>query len=82
MHEHHKRTMLVISRHWDNPHISVSVSDERIALEMPVEDFIKALVKDAKHPIGVHTRKQLESELLKALEVVVPKIKEASAAVV
>ena len=76
------KSVLVISRHWNNPHITVHISDDRIAIEIPADDFLKAVAQEITHPALILTRDQLEAELLNALDVTLNKIKESSAAAV
>lgn len=73
---------LVISRYWKHPQITVKISIERIALEMPVEDLLKALAVEVRSPSTILTRTQLEKELLLHLAPVLEKIKEASSSTV
>jgi hypothetical protein len=80
--EKNVRTALVISRHWDNPHISVTISDQRISLKMDIDDFLRALALDISSPFAVVTRAQLEKKLKEAASNVVEKAKETSRAVV
>jgi hypothetical protein len=40
------KTIITISRHWDNPSIKTTVSQEGIALEMNMDDFFVALKKE------------------------------------
>lgn len=80
--EKNKRTALVISRHWDNPTIIVTISDQRISLEMSIEDYLSAIASDIRHPGQIFTRAGLEEELIKANRLVLEKVKETSATVV
>jgi hypothetical protein len=72
---------VVISRYWNNPMITVVISDEKIEVQMPVEDFLKAVVAEIPHPSITMTRSQLESQILKVLPAVLNKAKEATAQV-
>ncbi len=72
------KVTLVISRYWNHPQIIVKISIERIAIEMPVQDLLKALAAEIRSPSLIFTRSQLEEELLLHLAPVLEKIKEAS----
>ncbi len=78
--ENNKRSTVVISRYWDNPQILVHVSDQRIAIEVDLNDFLKALVMEMDHPALIVTRSQLADAILAATKQVLSKAKEASAA--
>jgi len=72
-------TKVIISRHWDNPEITVHVDDEKIEVQMSIEDFCKSLVAEIPHPLLTLTRSQLEKNCLKTINTVVDKAKEATA---
>jgi hypothetical protein len=74
-------TVVVISRYWDNPMITVVIDDEKIEVKMPVQDFLKAIVAEIPHPSATMTRSKLEAQVLKVLPVVLNKVKEATAQV-
>lgn len=73
-----EKATLVISRYWNHPQITVKVSDERIKVEMPLDEFLKALVTEVSHPSLILTRSSLEKELLGKLNTVLEKAKEAT----
>lgn len=68
-----------ISRHWDNPEIRVALHREGIVIEVGLEEFCRAVVAEIPHPAMTMTRAKLEANVLAALEVVLGKVKEASA---
>jgi len=74
-------TKVVISRYWDNPMITVVIDDKKIEVQIPVQDFLKAIVAEIPHPSATMTRSQLETQILKVLPVVLNKAKEATAQV-
>jgi len=74
-------TKMVISRYWNSPLITVVVSDEKIEVQMTVENFLKAIVQEIPHPSITIARSQLESQILKVLPTVLNKAKEATAQV-
>lgn len=72
-------TKLIISRYWNNPTITVSVDSKKIEVQMPIEDFCKAVVAEIRHPSLIQTRSGLEKQILNVLETVLNKAKEATA---
>ncbi len=72
------KSVIHISRHWDNPQIVVKLYVDGIAVEMSVEDFCKALVADSPHPLWALTRWQLEKNLLGTVQGVLEKAKEST----
>lgn len=72
------KTMVVVSRHWARPKITVSVTDERIAISTAMADFIAALASEIGNPAFILTRKQLRARLEAAAEVALEKVKESS----
>lgn len=70
---------VVISRHWDNPEITVYVDDEKIEVRMSIEDFCKAVVAEISHPALTMTRSGLEKNVLKVINTVLDKAKQATA---
>lgn len=79
--EKNVRTVVTVSRYWHNPNISVTVSDERISLSMPIEDFVKAVCTEIDHPSLIVARSQLETKILACLDTVLSKVKESSTVV-
>lgn len=45
-----ERETVVISRHWDNPKITVTVNQDKIAILMQMSDFVDALVAEIGDP--------------------------------
>lgn len=70
---------VIISRHWDNPEITVSVDSKKIEVQMSIEDFCKALVAEIPHPLLTLSRSQLEKQCLKNIGTVLEKAKQATA---
>ena len=73
-------TTVTICREWNNPHISITVTDQNIAMEMSLDDFLIALADEAAEPIVENiaansgnptfwfTKDVLTKNLVKALE--------------
>jgi len=74
-----EKEVLVISRHWDHPMITVRINSQKIEVEMDVKDFCKAVVAEIPHPFLTLTRSQLEKQVLKVLDTVLNKVKESTA---
>jgi hypothetical protein len=73
-----RKQVVVISRHWNSPHILVTIKDDSIALECSLDSFIEALIAEIKSPV-VHVTRSRQAEDIRALkDVVLNKIKEAS----
>lgn len=72
------REVVVISRHWHGPEITVSVNHEAIKLELSLEDFCRALVAEMPHPTKVWSRAGAEANVIDAMHGVLAKVKEAS----
>jgi len=79
-----EKTHLVISNHWHNPGINIIIKHDSespqgsIHVEMSMEDFMKALAKELKHPICVWSRKKQTKELKDACTTVLEKAKQAT----
>ena len=72
------KAMVVISRHWHGPEIKIAIDHEAIRLEISLEDFVKALVAEIRHPVTFFTRGGLEGNIVAAIDTVLAKAKEAS----
>ena len=85
---------IIISNYWHNPGIKISLfhgddaPEGGIKLEIPLEDFIQAIMGEITHPVRgwtwpwtkePWTRAQQENQLRSAIDNVVDKIKQASA---
>ena len=74
-----EKTTVAISRHWHSPVISVVVSDEGISVQCSLDDFISALSTEMAHPMKLFTRKGASTDISRASEAVLEKLKQASA---
>ena len=72
------KEVVVISRHWHSPEITVQIMRDGIGVGMSLEDLCKAIVADIPHPFLTMTRGGLESNILATLESVLNKAKEAT----
>jgi hypothetical protein len=79
--EREPKESLVISRHWGNPEIKITVNQEKIELLTNIKDFTDALIAEIGNPLMILTRAQLKQRIENAAHVVIEKIKEASAQV-
>lgn len=73
------KEVVVVSRHWDNPNITVRIDKDQIQVEMTLEAFCKAMVAEVPHPFLTLTRAQLEKQCLGVIQTVLNKAKEATA---
>lgn len=69
---------VVISRHWNNPAISVSVDLDGIALSMGLADFLDAVAQEMGNPTLLVTQAMLRKSMGEASERVRLKAQEAS----
>lgn len=76
------KSEVTISRHWSHPKIHVTVSTEGISLQISIEDFISALIKEIGPVTWVVTSLQFRKRVDEAVIVVLEKMKEESSKVV
>ena len=76
-----ERHKVVISRHWDNPQITVSVNKDKIEVFSDIDDFITALLEELGSPTLILTRNQLKQKLRLATVKVIEKTKLTTAQV-
>lgn len=72
------KTVVVVSRYWDNPDIQVTVTDRGIGIEMLIEDYVAALAAEMGNPTTLVTRAQLKERMLAAASEVIRKMKQAT----
>lgn len=74
---------MIISRHWNNPEIEVTVMDTGISIIVSLDDFMIALEKELTlHPLQTLTAARRSADLRAAKNIVLTKMKEASTYVV
>jgi len=76
------KTVVTISRYWNSPAITTSISQEGISLQTDMADFLTALVKEMGSVTWVVTNTQFREKLDNAVRAVIEKIKEESIKVV
>ncbi len=76
------KTVITISRLWHNPEIRTVLSKQGISLEMDIEDFKTALLKEIGSVMTVFRRSTFEAIVDKAFENIIEGIKEESIKVV
>lgn len=74
-----ERTVLTVSRLWHHPHIHTTISRRGIAMEMPMEDFLEALMREMGTVALTFTESGLRAQMQSASQRVVDGIKEESA---
>ena len=72
------KQVVVISRHWHSPQISVTLTDEHIGIECPLDDFLKGLVEELNHPLKTMTKARLLEDIMSCKDIALNKIKQAS----
>lgn len=72
------RTRVVVGRKWNYPEIYTHVCDEKIELAISLENFILALISEAKSPALIMSRSGLNAQLLAAIPKVLAEVKKAS----
>ena len=69
---------VVISRHWNNPQITVTVNREKIELYMSIQGFTEALLSELGPAWKLFTRDRLRRKMQQAVHQAIEKTKEAS----
>lgn len=72
------KSVITISRHWDNPEIMTTLSMEGIALQIDLPDFMEALIRELGPITWVWTDKQFRGKMDVAVKEVLEKIKQES----
>ena len=72
------RTIVVVSRKWDNPSISITVTNEGLGISMSLDDFVNALASESGNPTLLVTRTQLLTRLKTSALTVVSVMKQAT----
>lgn len=76
------KTVVTISRKWNNPQIKTTISKEGIELQISIEDFEVALLEEIGSVTFTLTKGQLKDKVNKAILNVLTGIKEESIKVV
>lgn len=76
------RSIITISRKWNNPQIQTNISLEGIELMMSIEDFKIALLKEIGSITFTFTEKSFNKQLNDAINNILQGIKDESAKVV
>lgn len=77
-----EKTVITISRYWNNPKITTKVTNQEISLEMSLDDFKEALKKEIGSVTTVLTKAGFEQKVDKAFVNIIEGIKEESAKVI
>lgn len=73
------KTVVFVSRLWENPEIKIEVTDKAIGLSVNLEDFLVALGKEVGNPTFLITQQMLAGKLKSAAATVVQQMKAESA---
>ena len=76
------KTVITVSRYWNNPKITTTISKSGISLQMDMEDFVKALKTEIDSVTWVFTKDEFEKRVDAAVEKILRGIKEESVKVV
>lgn len=68
-----------VSRYWDNPEIRVAIHREGIEIEISLQDFCTALAEEMGSPALMFKKETLAAKLMDSADVVLGRVKEASA---
>lgn len=71
-----------ISRKWNNPAISIEVTDPSIAISMSLGDFLLAIAEEYGNPASTLTKAQHSARLTTAAAAVTESMKRETTAVV
>jgi len=69
---------VIISRHWDNPAITVSVKHEKIEVAISLNDFVSALAAEFGSPAMVFTNATFRKRLFDCVDAALIKVKQAT----
>lgn len=72
------KTVVTVSRKWNNPRIRTVIAVEGISLSMDIGDFKAALLREMGSPLWMFTKNQLSNRLDKAVDTIIAGIKEES----
>ena len=70
--------MVVISKKFHNPEIRYSILADGLMLELPLADYLQAVLLHLGSPIALLTRKQLSTRLQAASQAVLQDMKDAT----
>lgn len=70
---------VVISRHWNNPQITITVNREKIELVMTLEQFIDSLISELDNKkIILTTKNKMDKKIKKTAKNVILKVQEST----
>lgn len=72
------KSVVTISRHWNNPKITTTISPEGISLQMEMADFVSALKQEIGKVTWVFTQTEFEKRVDAAVATVLEGVKEES----
>jgi hypothetical protein len=76
------KTVVTVSRLWNNPKITTSVSNAGIALSMDMDDFTTALKQEIGAVTWVFTKSEFEKRLDAAVVSIITGVKQESIKVI
>lgn len=72
------KTVVVISRQWKSPEITVRVTQEGINISMPVGEFVESLAAQVGNPTMLFTNEQLRKKMVESCNLILEEMKDAS----
>ena len=75
------KSVVTISRNWNNPKIITTITGEKISIQMSIEDFVTALKAEIGSVTWVVTKAAFDTKLDEAVSRVIEGIKDESAKV-
>lgn len=76
-----EKRAVIVSRRWDHPAISVSVTVDGISIAMSLDKFVDSLGEEMGSPAALFTRAAFRERLKAAADAVVVEMKNTSVAV-
>ena len=76
------RTVVTISKEWNNPEIKISISAKEISLELSLADFVSALKQEFVPITRILKQKTFENQLDAAIARVLTKAKQETTKVI
>ena len=77
-----EKTIITVSRLWNNPEIKTTISDSGIGLEMNINDFTTAMLEEIGSVTTVLTKAQFKKKFEQAVVNVISGVKQESAKIV
>lgn len=70
------KSIITISRYWNNPKITTTISQEGIAIQQDLNDFIAAIKQEVGSVAFVFTKNEFDKKFDNAVEKILSRVKE------